>query len=125
MAVSVRTKADREQKSRKRGRSSVDLSLHQQVRDLLAPDQVESFVPRGETVVADTYVADSFLLQTPSATPLPGLSAKALQSPARTVPERRLPIAKDLGRKRACCAHEAMQTSLHRFEGPGMWEGIL
>ncbi|KAF2190499.1 hypothetical protein K469DRAFT_697757 [Zopfia rhizophila CBS 207.26] len=106
--------------SRKRGRSSVD--LQQNVRHLLHSSRSTSFLRGETTVLPDRSIAQSFLLpgeRTPSSSTGP----KGLQSPKRTVPERRLPIQKDLGRKRTCCGSEAAQT--FRREGPGMWEGVL
>jgi hypothetical protein len=117
-------------KGRKRGRSSVDLSLHQNVREFLNPS-ARSYMAQ-DAVRDDRLVAEpSVFLQSspcPSGTNTPVLHqeyyAKALQSPARSIPERRLPVSKDLGRKRACCASEA--ASVMNFSGgPGMWGGIL
>jgi hypothetical protein len=101
------------QSSRKRGRSSVD--LQQNVRHLLHNSRSTSFLRGEQTVLPDRSLAQSFLLS--------GQERKGLQSPKHTVPERRLPIQKDLGRKRTCCGSEAAQQI--RREGPGMWEGIL
>ncbi|KAF2649943.1 hypothetical protein K491DRAFT_609792 [Lophiostoma macrostomum CBS 122681] len=101
------------QSSRKRGRSSVD--LQQNVRHLLHSSRSTSFLRGERTVLPDRSLAQSFLLA--------GSERKGLQSPKHTVPERRLPIQKDLGRKRTCCGSEAAQQI--RREGPGMWEGIL
>jgi hypothetical protein len=117
-------------KGRKRGRSSVDLSLHQNVREFLNPS-VRSYMAQ-DAIRDDRLVAEpSVFLQSspcPSGTRTPVAHqeyyAKALQSPARSIPERRLPVSKDLGRKRACCASEA--ASVMSFSGgPGMWGGIL
>lgn len=119
-------------KGRKRGRSSADLSLHSHVRDFLSADARSYLADPATGVLADRSAAEpSIFLQSPCPsgmkTPtsrIPEYTAKALQSPARSIPERRLPIQKDLGRKRACCATEA--ASITRFEGgPGMWSGIL
>ncbi|KAF2098104.1 hypothetical protein NA57DRAFT_66545 [Rhizodiscina lignyota] len=103
-------------RNRKRGRSSVDLSLHQNVRNLLVPE-VRSLA-RGcgarSNVQVDDIVASSFVLG----------KRLELQSPARSVPclERRLPVQVQRdGRKRACCAKEVVTPR----EGPGMWEGVL
>lgn len=105
--------------SRKRGRSSVD--LQQNIRQLLHSSRSTSFLRGEQTVLPDRSVAQSFLLSgenTPSRS-----EPKGLQSPKHTVPERRMPIQKDLGRKRTCCGSEAVQQ--FQREGPGMWEGIL
>lgn len=118
-------------KGRKRGRSSVDLSLHQNVREYLGTNARTYLAEPATCVLADRSVAEpSIFLQSPcpSGTKTPTsrseYTAKALQSPARSIPERRLPIQKDLGRKRACCASEA--GSVMSFSGgPGMWSGIL
>merc|ERR1711881_37880 len=118
-------------KGRKRGRSSVDLSLHQNVREYLGTNARTYLADPATCVFADRSVAEpSIFLQSPcpSGTKTPTsrseYTAKALQSPARSIPERRLPIQKDLGRKRACCASEA--GSVMSFSGgPGMWSGIL
>lgn len=105
--------------SRKRGRSSVD--LQQNVRQLLHSSRSTSFLRGSQTILPDRSVAQSFF--SGDHTPSFGIGAKGLQSPKHTVPERRLPIQKDLGRKRTCCGSEAAQTL--RREGPGMWEGVL
>ncbi|KAF2017360.1 hypothetical protein BU24DRAFT_460417 [Aaosphaeria arxii CBS 175.79] len=106
--------------SRKRGRSSVD--LQQNVRHLLHSSRSTSFLRGAQSILPDRSVAQTFLTSG-DLTPCAYTGAKGLQSPKHTVPERRLPIQKDLGRKRTCCASEAAQTL--RREGPGMWEGVL
>jgi hypothetical protein len=123
---------DSPSKGRKRGRSSVDMSLHQNVRQFLGHD-AGSYLADASTCVAPDRAAaaePSIFLQSPcpsgmkTPTSRQEYTAKALQSPARSVPERRLPIQKDLGRKRTCCASEA--GSVMSFSGgPGMWSGIL
>jgi PHO85 cyclin-5 len=105
--------------SRKRGRSSID--LQQNVRHLLHSSRSTSFLRSNTTVLPDRSVARSFLL--PKDRSSSYTEAKGLQSPKHTVPECRLPIQKDLGRKRTCCGSEAAST--FRREGPGMWEGVL
>jgi len=111
-------------KGRKRGRSSVD--LHQNVRSFFGPNARSYLADPTTAVLPDRAVAQpSYFLRSPCSRTPTGYGPKGLQlqSPARSVPERRLPVQKDLGRKRACCASEA---SIMRFEGgPGMWEGIL
>lgn len=108
------------QASRKRGRSSVD--LQQNVRHLLHSSRSTSFL-RGETsILPDRSISQSFLFsgdRTPSSCNGP----KGLQSPKHTVPERRLPIQKDFGKKRTCCGSEAAMAFTR--QGPGMWEGVL
>ncbi|KAH7116961.1 hypothetical protein B0J11DRAFT_552885 [Dendryphion nanum] len=106
--------------SRKRGRSSVD--LQQNVRHLLHSSRSTSFLRGGQTVLPDRSISQSFLFSG-ERTPSSGSGPKGLQSPKHTVPARRLPIQKDLGRKRTCCSTEAAHA--FRREGPGMWEGIL
>ena len=114
-------------RGRKRGRSSVDLAakqaqlyrqmqLERETRELLrsSPSLLQDVLP-------DRSVAQSFLVQTPESY---ATESKALQSPPGTTsPERRMPLQKDLGRKRACCATEAVRVVPK--QGPGMWEGIL
>jgi hypothetical protein len=112
-------------KGRKRGRSSVDLSLQQNVRNFLGSNARSYLADASNCVLEDRIVAQpSYFLQSPCAQTPSAFGPKALQSPARSVPERRLPVQKDLGRKRACCASEA---NITRFptSGPGMWAGIL
>ncbi|KAF2465982.1 uncharacterized protein BDR25DRAFT_318114 [Lindgomyces ingoldianus] len=119
-ATPVRSDSRMGKSGRKRGRSSVD--LQHSVRHFLHSSRSTSFLRGGMTVLPDRSIAQSFLLsgdRTPSSCTGP----KGLQSPKHTVPERRLPIQKDLGRKRTCCGSEAAQT--FRREGPGMWEGVL
>jgi hypothetical protein len=117
-------------KGRKRGRSSVDLSLHQNVREFLGSNARSYLADPATCVTADRAVAEpSVFLQSPCPSGMktptcPEYTAKALQSPARSIPERRLPIAKDLGRKRTCCASEAGNV-MSFSGGPGMWSGIL
>jgi hypothetical protein len=109
-------------KGRKRGRSSVD--LQQDVRALLGANARSYLADASSCVLSDRAIAQSFLTQSPcSRTPTSSTTYKALQSPARSVPESRVPVQKDVGRKRACCATEA--NVLHFQGGPGMWEGIL
>jgi hypothetical protein len=109
-------------KGRKRCRSSVD--LHHGVRVLLGANARSYLADASSCVLPDRAVAQSFLTQSPcSRTPTSSTGPMALQSPARSVPGSRVPVQKDLGRKRACCATEA---NVMRFEGgPGMWEGVL
>ena len=106
---------------RKRGRSSIDFNLQQNVRNLLNAAEYTSCTVESPLVLPDPHVATSFLLQTPGGrTPLSGLGPKALQSPARSVPERRLPLQKELGRKRVC----ASETTRVRF-APQWHEVVL
>ncbi|ORY12311.1 hypothetical protein BCR34DRAFT_482730 [Clohesyomyces aquaticus] len=104
--------------SRKRGRSSVD--LQQNVRHLLHNSRSTSFLRGEPRILPDRSLAQS--LTSGDRTSSLYTERKGLQSPKHTVPERRLPIQKDLGRKRTC-AGQAVQT--FRCEGPGMWEGVL
>lgn len=106
--------------SRKRGRSSVD--LQQNVRHLLHSAR-SAFDLRGQqTVLPDRSVAQPW--EVSSHWLVRDDNAKGLQSPKHIVPEySRLPVQKDFGKKRTCCATEAALTL--RQEGPGMWKGIL
>ncbi|KAF2762430.1 hypothetical protein EJ05DRAFT_481371 [Pseudovirgaria hyperparasitica] len=101
--------------SRKRARESLD--LHQNVREQLAtPTPVT-------TVLPDRTVAKSFALQRNS-TPAIDFESKQTQSPSSlSMHERRVPIQKDLGRKRTCASEATLFMS--RQPGPGMWEDIL
>ncbi|TID16024.1 hypothetical protein E2P81_ATG08885 [Venturia nashicola] len=113
-------------KGRKRGRSSVDLSLQQNVRNFLGNNARSYLADASNCVIKDDAVAQpSYFLQSPCPQTPSVFGPKALQSPARSVPERRLPVQKDLGRKRACCASEANNIMRFPHGGPGMWAGIL
>lgn len=97
--------------SRKRGRSSVDLTLQQNVRNLLNAANYTSCIVESPTcVLPDENIATSFLLDASNKTGRApslglGLATKALQSPPmRSFLERRLPVQRCCGRKRACCA---------------------
>ncbi|KAF2745880.1 hypothetical protein M011DRAFT_459770 [Sporormia fimetaria CBS 119925] len=115
--------------ARKRGRSSVDLQnnvrdlLHTSSASLRAARPVQRERNESFTVLADRSRAQpSRLLGGNEYESCAG--DKGLQSPLSAgEPECRFPVQKDLGRKRTCCAAEALE-SLRR-EGPGMWEGIL
>ncbi|KKY22575.1 putative g1 s-specific cyclin pas1 [Diplodia seriata] len=132
--VSPNTRSDEVAKGRKRCRSSVDMSLQQNVRDLVNPEKLAaetlltldpSVLQRTPGIVADRSLASSFLLHTPGRqTPSSTFDFKALQSPFAVVPEVRRPVQRDLGRKRACCASEVAQV-LQARAGPGMWEGVI
>ncbi|KAI9817518.1 MAG: hypothetical protein M1827_001128 [Pycnora praestabilis] len=100
-------------KGRKRHRSSENLALQQNVRDLVTIRTEEDSM-----VLPDRTVADSFLLSSPV-----DLDIKAVQSPTHVSPYR-LPVQKKTGRKRACCAEEA-GWSKDRSQGPGIWKDIL
>ncbi|KAF2434773.1 hypothetical protein EJ08DRAFT_581678 [Tothia fuscella] len=116
--------SDSPTKRRKRGRSSVD--LQHGVRALLGNNAKSYLADPATAVLPDRSIAQSFLLDSSCLrTPTSSIGPKALQSPARSVPEGRLPVQKDLGRKRACCASEA--NNIMRFDGrgPGIWDGIL
>lgn len=124
LALRSRAPPSSASKSRKRGRSSADLSLQQAVRAQLArsdkaDDLTPPFLAEG-AVLPDACPAQSFLLRTSTAA---FGSAKACQSPVAAV-ERRRPVARELGRKRACCAGGMME-AVRVEKGPGMWEGIL
>jgi hypothetical protein len=105
--------------SRKRGRSSVDLQMN--VRSLLQ-SRSTSFPRNDQSVRADRSLVQSSI--SGGRTPSSSIGAKGLQSPMKhTIPESRLPVQKDLGRKRTCCGSQSAM--IFRREGPGMWEGIL
>ncbi|KAI9839725.1 MAG: hypothetical protein M1837_002044 [Sclerophora amabilis] len=116
-------------KGRKRGRTpegSVVLQHH--VRDLLGTNGKQQ---DDRTVVADSAVACSYLLPTPTLdsekTVTDGVRPRALQSPSRLLPPR-VPLQKEMGRKRACCGEEVAKLSSSMNNprvGPGMWEGVL
>jgi hypothetical protein len=109
--------------SRKRGRTSID--LQQNVRNILHGTR-SAFNLRSshQTVLPDRSVAQSFLL--PSDRRSSYNEPKGLQSPKHTAPDSsRLPVQKDFGKKRTCCATEAVKGFLRPQSGPGMWEGIL
>ncbi|KAI4121926.1 MAG: hypothetical protein LQ347_006698 [Umbilicaria vellea] len=109
-------------KGRKRP-SSVDLSLQQNVRDLIAPqtlaDLTTTTTPSHNghegTVLPDPKLADSFAVN--------GLARHACRSKLAT-------HSKDASRKRPCRGEEAVRLDRLRKEalrmpGPGMWDGIL
>jgi hypothetical protein len=102
--------------SRKRGRSSAD--LQQNVRHLLHTTR-SAFDLRGpRKIMPDRSVAQSFDL------PTSHLGTKGMQDSLQTSPGyARVPVQKDNGKKRTCCATESILLS--RPQGPGMWEGIL
>jgi hypothetical protein len=107
--------------SRKRGRSSVD--LQQNVRNLLHGTRSAFNLRTHQTVLPDRSVAQSFLI--PGDKRSSGSELKGLQSPKHTAPDSsRVPIQKDFGKKRTCCATQAVQ-GFRPQSGPGMWEGIL
>lgn len=133
-------------KGRKRGRSSADMSsLQQNVRNILRAGSPTlaamrrssgssgisstTATPTGPVASVPPTTATRF---TPSAAGRGALdpdvrAALQSQSPSRIPAERRLPVQKELGRKRACCASEAAgeAVSVLGREGPGMWEGVL
>jgi len=103
--------------TRKRGRSSVDLTLQQNVRSIL--NAASCVVESPKSILVDEHVAKSFLLDSTNRTPSLGFGPKALQSPTRSLLERRMPVQTCCGRKRACCASE---TDLPPFQRrPEVW----
>ena len=122
---SKRESAKASANNRKRGRSSVDITLQQNVRNLLSAASYTSCVVESpKSVLDDEKVAQSFLLDSSNGRTPSSLNTcpKAAQSPARSISERRLPVTRCCGRKRACCATEA---DLPHFEGrPRMWQGV-
>lgn len=101
--------------NRKRCRDSVDLSLQHTVRQLVSTgDRNED----DGSILPDSRVADSFLVSE--------ISMKTVQPPltARLCTQR-LPLEKDMRRKRACCGEAVARSVDDRTPGPGMWDGIL
>jgi PHO85 cyclin-5 len=100
-------------KGLKRCRVSDDFSaLHQQVRNLItcSRDQKErADAPENPHLLPTVFSAE--------------MEVKRAQSPTRLSP-RRLPLQKEMGRKRACCGEEVTM-GIRKTTGPGMWEGIL
>lgn len=106
-------------KGRKRP-SSVDLSLQQNVRDLIAPKPIGELIDDSRngddgTVVPDARLADSFLVN---------------KDPKSCLFRPKLAASKEGSRKRACRGEEAVRLDRLRKEalrrpGPGMWDGIL
>lgn len=93
--------------SRKRGRSSVDLSLQQNVRSILNPcSYTDCVVESPKAVIPDEFVPRSFLFneKTNEQTPGARLTGNLLRFPSGADHERRHPVQKCCGRKRACCA---------------------
>ncbi|KAF2237869.1 hypothetical protein EV356DRAFT_441098 [Viridothelium virens] len=118
-------------KPRKRGRSSTEFTLQQNVRDLLSATPSMYAAQNSEPVVPDE---DSSFVANENGQ-VRGTS-RAVQSPhANRRP--RLPVEKDgAGKKRACCCAEQERrgrsgsrgrttAGLPVVEGPGMWEGVL
>jgi hypothetical protein len=99
----------------KRSRQSADLTygLQQEVRESLAT------VDRGTEW-------DAVLDAKPSTVTQPRDDSGSLR------PTQRLPLTKEMGRKRACCSEEAAKMLALRLRdesrglvGPGMWTGVL
>jgi hypothetical protein len=116
-------------RTRKRGRSSVDFGLQKHVRDLLqASPSIGQ--PHLMTSYSTSHHTASDEFDAGSLTPLDTCHrirhsydmSKALQSSSKLIGDR-LPVQKDLGRKRACCVGD-VELKLRR-SGPGMWEGVL
>ena len=120
---------------RKRGRSSNDMSiLHQDVRAILHATS-PSLQPASSSQLSilgklpTLEMTEAERLKTPKGEEMMERpdSARKLSLP------QRLPVHKDLGRKRACCTDEvcrgspafAATVSRPRWQGPGMWEGVL
>ncbi|KAI9872911.1 MAG: hypothetical protein M1830_001066 [Pleopsidium flavum] len=102
--------------NRKRGRDSADLSLQHNVRHLISTNNRNE---DDSTILPDSRIADSFLVPTE-------LDVKAMQSQSSTrLCPRRLPLQREMGRKRACCGEESSRSVKDRTPGPGMWNGIL
>lgn len=102
--------------NRKRGRDSVDLSLQHNVRHLITRNNRNE---DDSSILPDSRLADSFLVPTEMGT-------RAVQPPSSArLCTQRLPLQKDMGRKRACCVDESARSVKDRIPGPGMWDGIL
>ncbi|MCJ1363744.1 hypothetical protein MMC16_002853 [Acarospora aff. strigata] len=102
--------------NRKRGRDSVDLTLQHNVRQLVSPRTRNE---DDSIILPDSRIADSFLVPTE-------ISTKTVQSPlSARLSTQRLPLQKEMGRKRACCGEESTRPVNDRTPGPGMWDGIL
>lgn len=102
--------------NRKRGRDSADSSLQHTVRHLMS---MQNRNEDDSTILPDSRTADSFLVPTE-------MGMKAVQSPSSArLCTQRLPLQKEMGRKRACCGEEAARSIQERTPGPGMWDGIL
>ena len=133
-------------RSRKRGRSSADTSnLHKDVRailyasspslrsggertDLQKPDLEEQCkTPTGLQELQRPVLARQHSTEQRLSVPRPVLVRQHST-------EQRLSVPRDLGRKRACCADEVLNEyqvaggAIHassRWQGPGMWNGVL
>ncbi len=102
--------------NRKRGRDSADFSLQHHIRDLVSTHHRSE---DDSIILPDSRTADSFLVSTEASTEsVPSPLSMRLSAP-------RLPLQKDMGRKRACCGEEAARFVNTRTPGPGMWHGIL
>jgi len=113
-SASVESPVSNHRVSRKRGRSSVD--LQQNVRHMLHTSRSAFNLRGSQTVLPDRSIAQSFLFS--------GNGSKGLQSPKHAIADcSRFPIQKDSGKKRTCCATEAVKTL--RPQAPGMWKGVL
>ncbi|KAF2499173.1 hypothetical protein BU16DRAFT_261860 [Lophium mytilinum] len=117
--LSMRSTHEKKLNGRKRGRSSVDLQKN--VRHLLNISHSVSNLRGSNMVLPDRSAATSFLLPDPTSNRTPPLGS---QSPMSMSPERRLPIEKNFGHKRAC-ATEAVPTFQRGPGGPGMWKDVL
>ena len=106
----------------------MDLSLQQNVRDLIAPKtlaDVTNHSRNGDdgTVVPDPRLADSFLVNGINKDLKLGYRHKVAASSSSS-------STKEGSRKRACRGEEGVRLDKLRKEalrmpGPGMWDGIL
>lgn len=118
---------------RKRGRSSNDMTnLHQEVRTILHATSpslrpTSSQLPAAHTLLSLNSEASG--CATPTGTEL----FQKSDTVRRLSMPQRLPVQKDLGRKRACCANEVLNesgttgvaVSYTRWQGTGMCGGNL
>lgn len=126
-------------RTRKRGRSSIDMSLQQNVRDLLVPETRaarHNAGPRSDVVmddvspsaVAAAAIAAAHANANATVAGATDVEAYLLAQSPSSAPctEVRLPVKmmKD-GRKRVCCAAEAGGSMESVGGGMGMWKGVL
>ena len=100
---------------RKRGRSSVDLTLLQSVRE-----QLHESSAFGVVVAEDPHVAKSFLFETPNS-----LNLSTPGSDIATPVNCSKKVRTASGRDRPSCSTQARRTTIRLEGGPGMWNGIL
>lgn len=104
--------------SRKRGRSSGDFhNLQQHVRDLLIPDCRAAAAAAQGSRLWQRHGDAAAGVNAPGTVSLSNkLSVDSLRRPV---------LVQQDGRKRFCAQEAAETPTPPRFEGPGMWEGVL